>query len=293
MSYSYSKNLSIKTKTLNSIRKLFCNHFAEKIFIYFGISNTFLTKIIPSEYLYKKGTLRNVNYNGIKYNLDISNVVDHGIYFKYKDNGQIFFTDLFKPNYTIIDIGANIGATVLKYSKLATEGKVFGFEPSKKNFKRLTDHIKLNNISNIVPLNFGLGSEKSTLKLFEVVESNPGMNRILQNQDENFNFEEIEINVLDTWIEENKITKIDCIKIDVEGFEMEVLKGAYRTLEVFKPILFIEVIDSNLKENNSSALDVYNYLSNFNYTIYKAYNKQILNELELQNCQFDILCIPK
>src|ERR1700741_2536564 len=121
MSEVYYKKQSAKTRFLNSIRRLFRNSFFEKMLI--GVNkSSVLAKLIPPHYLYKQGSWRKYDRNGIKLKLDISRAVDHYTYFNYPDRGFDNFLALIKENAVVLDIGANIGTTALKFAQKASKG---------------------------------------------------------------------------------------------------------------------------------------------------------------------------
>ncbi len=196
---------------------------------------------------------------------------------------------------TIFDIGANIGSTTLNFAKLVeSEGKVFSFEPDPLNYSRVLKNISLNKFSNITLFNHGVGAVKETVFLYNVNENNRGMLRILNQAKEinEFSKSTIEVDTIDNIIAEKKISKPDIIKIDVEGYELKVLKGAEKTLQKYKPILFIELDDENLKEQHSSALSLVQYLDGLGYTISNASKNILISpNTDFKNCHFDIICI--
>ncbi len=295
-SYTYYSHLSFKTRLLNTFRRIFTNKALEQILLAFTMGKktaSFWGKLIPPEYLYPAGTLRAVVRNGIKFELDLSMVVDHFLYFGTKDSS---LTDLFtviKKDFVIIDVGANIGLMALQFARAASSGKVIAFEPDPDNLTKLRKNISLNTLVNLTVVPCGLGAFSETVKLYMVDSTNPGMNRVLKNANEKFPFHEINIVKLDDEISERNIARVDLIKIDVEGYEMNVLKGALRTIQQFKPLLFIEVDDQYLKEQQSSALELVQYIKSFGYAIYKSGNNKPVNETDdLIGCHFDVFCRP-
>ena len=85
---------------------------------------------------------------------------------------------------------------------------------------------------------------------------------------------------------------LNLIKIDVEGYELNVLKGASQTLKNLKPKLFIELDNSNLQRQGHSASELIKFLNQFNYTITNANNNKHVNFNDnFDNCHFDIICI--
>ena len=294
--YSYHHHTSLKTKVLNLFRKFFIDGYLEKFLVKrIEASNAkgFWLKVIPPEYLYPTSSWRYCERNGVQLKLNVSNVVDHLKYFLFKDEGFDNFLQLVQPHFTVLDIGANIGMTALEFAKKVPTGRVVCFEPSPSNFNRLSENISLNNFKNIIASNIGIGSVAGQFRLFNVVESNPGMKRILaETVTQNFESEAIVVDTLNSQLEKLKIEAVNAIKIDVEGFEMEVLRSATAILKKYKPILFIELDDNNLKDQQSSALLLINYLVELDYKIYNAlYDTQPLDlNNEFLNCHLDIIC---
>ncbi len=297
-SYLYYSHPSPKTKFLNFFRKRLANPFLDKGLSSLMRKNVFLrsllNKIIPPEYLYNNPSWRPYDVNGIKMKLNISNLVDHCVYFSDDQKALNAFLKHLKSTDVVIDIGANIGYTTLLFSKVCGEGEVISIEPSKELFETIENHIKLNNLNNITPLNVAVGEKEKKAKLYSVSENNSGMNRIFENDTISFNSEIITIKTLDELVLEQNITTVNAIKIDVEGYEYKVLKGAYNTLKAKHPILFIEIDENNLKEQHCTPAEIFQFLFDLNYSVFEA---ETMRKIELSNnysgVHFDVICLLK
>ncbi len=287
----YQLKVSTKTKVFNFFRLIFKLPVFDE-FLLFATQNsdsTFIKKLVPPNYLYPKGNYKKVNRNGINYLLDISKVVDHSFYFNLEKPSYNSILPQIKQAHVILDIGGNIGTSALYYASLNPTAKILSFEPHPDTFEKAVANISINNFKNIELINLGLGPEKASLKLYEVDEHNPGMNRILT-EEANFPFRMIEVDVLDDILKRKNIGKVDFIKIDVEGFEFSVLMGAIETL-ASKPLLFIEINDNSLKENKSSAKEIVEFLISKGYTTFsRADNgESISTATQFNNCHFDLI----
>lgn len=133
---------------------------------------------------------------------------------------------------TVVDIGANIGTHTLIYARTATQ--VVAFEPQYIAYNNLCANLLLNGVLNVTPVPYALGSYDgmSTMHVQDptVLNSTPG-GRVGEG------VEPVVIHKLDTM----NIRGISFIKIDCEGSELEVLKGALETLKRDMPVLYIEV----------------------------------------------------
>ncbi len=255
--------------------------------------NNFFAKCVPNNYQYNEGTIRKFQYHGVILEADLYDYVGHYLYFGFQDKGHSKLLELIEPGFTVIDVGTNIGSSLLQFAnKIGPAGKVFGFEPDVKNYNNCIRNIDLNSFKNVAVENIGLGDNTNEHYLNVNCESNRGMNSISLNKDSSSI--KVIVNTLDNWMEQNEIHRVDLIKIDVEGYEMSVVKGALKTIASKRPILFIELIDSHLKRQGSSATELVIFLLGLNYKITNVLNGDALDSnYSLDSSNFDIICEPK
>jgi FkbM family methyltransferase len=287
----YQLKLSAKTKVLNFFRYIFFLPLFDNLLLLATLNtdSPIIKKLVPPNYLYKKGKYKKVNRNGINYQLDISNVVDHSFYFNLEKPSYHSILSEIKKATVILDIGGNIGTSALYFASINPTARILSFEPHPDTFNKAVENIELNSFQNIELINLGLGTQQASLKLYEVDKYNPGMNRILS-EEADFPYKIIEVDILDDILLKKEIKKVDFIKIDVEGYEFSVLSGAKETLKS-KPFLFIEVNDTSLKENKSSAKEIIELLITAGYTtFYRADNGEaISSNTNFINCHFDLI----
>jgi FkbM family methyltransferase len=180
----------------------------------------------------------------------------------------------------------------MNFSKLVKiNGNVHGFEPDTINHRRCAENLKLNDFKNITLNKLGLGNTSGEFRIKVDTPTNRGGNRITDQNDESS--ELIKVITLDQYVLDKKFLKIDLIKIDVEGFEFNVLKGAGNTISKYCPVLFIELDDVNLKQQNASAKMLVNFLANKGYKIINADdNSSVTENNNFEECHYDIICIP-
>lgn len=153
-----------------------------------------------------------------------------------------FYSKFIKPDYTIIDGGANIGFHTIQFAKLASEGETYCFEPQPLIYNILTTNILINGLTDVVKqYKMGLGDgndlELKMTPLDEQQFSDTCINyggRGLTNSEDG---EEI---VYLITIDELNLSKLDFVKLDVQGFEYKTLKGGEKTIKNNYPIMFIE-----------------------------------------------------
>lgn len=295
--YAYFAHLGLKTRLLNQLRRAFTWAPLEK-FLQRRVQDKPPTgvwrKLIPPEYLYPEGSWRTVVTGKHQLRLDLSNTTDHWAYFGIKEQGHVNFLHAIKAGDTVLDIGANIGVQTLSYAiAVGSTGKVVSFEPHPATFKRLEEHLHMNSTKNVHALNMGIGPTETTLTMYEVVGSNSGMNRIINNMEvpERFPHVEVKVSPLGKALAGAGIDRINAIKIDVEGYEMAVLRGCEAELVRDKPILLIELDDANLRENDSSARELVAFLERLGYHIRIANDGRRL-PADLAHQHFDVLAAP-
>ena len=168
------------------------------------------------------------------------------LYFTTKDIDRYERFYQVKPNDVIIDAGAFHGILSLVYSKKALGGKVYSFEPDYLNLKRLKKNLSLNdNPKNIHVIEKALWYEESLIKFYQ--DGSVASSTFYKA--ENAIEKKIEALSLDVFVHMFKISELNFIKMDVEGAELSILKGAKEILSRFKPNLSIasyHVVDGAL-----------------------------------------------
>jgi FkbM family methyltransferase len=173
-----------------------------------------------------------------------------------------------KQGDIVIDIGANIGLyTIISSKRVGANGKVVAIEADPSNFEMLNSNIKLNQLTNVIPVNYAAYSKETKIKLYLPGEElghttyNTVMSDTAKNEDK---FVEVSANTLDYLLQLKGITDVNWVKIDVEGAEFEVLKGATNVLSKSKDIaLLIEV--HNVSDGVTFYRPIVEFLSLYNF----------------------------
>jgi FkbM family methyltransferase len=192
-----------------------------------------------------------------------------------------------KEGDTVIDIGAHIGRYTIVSSKLVGKtGKVVAIEADLDTFQLLKRNVALNNLTNILPLNIAVFSTKTRIKLFEQSASAKYNSLILSRAKQTEKYTEINADTLDSILELNGIGQVDWIKIDVEGAEFEVLKGATKILSSGNIDLLIEIHnvgDSSHYDNIVDFLKQYNYEIAFEYRYHDSAESHVIFRKKINN----------
>jgi len=185
----------------------------------------------------------------------------------YGESDTEFVKKIIKKSDVVLDIGANIGYYTLIFAKLVGDsGKVFSFEPESENFKILKKNVEINGYNNVI-LEQKIVSNNDGISTLYVSEK-AGSHRIYKSDDYIQSFE-IESISVDNYLEKNNINKIDFIKIDVEGAELNVLQGIQKILDSNEHIiLFTEFSPNQIKSCGLEPTDMINFLLNNKFKIY-------------------------
>lgn len=145
-----------------------------------------------------------------------------------------------KKGDCIIDAGAYDGVLSIYFSMMVgNTGKVVAFEPDKKNFKDLLENIKLNNVDNIITINKGLWNKNEYLEFFRCDnDPNSIIVQLIDNETKG-NIDKCEVVRLDDELKMLRINKVDFIKMDIEGAELEAIGGCKELLKKNKVFLAI------------------------------------------------------
>lgn len=213
---------------------------------------------------FTKGELT-VNHGKYKFNFygggDRGEILYHAFWDKMFDEDKNKIKNFVHEGDTIIDVGGNLGFFVLILTDLINDsGKIYSFEPSNRLNKKLASTIQINNLKNVEIINLALGeAEGSTTLHYNPKQS--GLSSIVSDFEKNSLSEEIKITTLNKF-SENITGRVSFIKIDTEGYEPQVLKGAMELIIRDKPTIYIE-LGGEYQASSADALKILNELNYF------------------------------
>ena len=149
----------LKTRTLNAVRKVFTRDVFERALLP-AVAGTryggFWSRIIPGPQLYDRGSVRRVTRDGINFELDLSCLMQWYVYWGQTETQRERLYSMVSPGDIVLDVGTNIGETLLHFAKIAGDGGfVYGFEPDQENYENVQTNIGLNTFKNVHVFNLG------------------------------------------------------------------------------------------------------------------------------------------
>ena len=241
--------------------------------VYFA---TLLSKIIIFV-LQKKKLL--ISRNSIKYNIDLEEGIDLGIFLSLKNEKNLFkvkkYID-FNEKSIIVDIGANVGSVSLPLAQNFNNSQIYSIEPTIYAFKKLNQNINLNlNLKKRVKtFNYFVTFKKKKIKFvhssWKLINDDEkhGIHKGILKKTSN------RIISLDSLLKKNK-KPVRLIKIDVDGYELEVLKSAEKTLKKEKPIIYFELAPYLYKEMGYTVDYLIKYIKKIEYSFYDENFKRV------------------
>ena len=257
---------------------------AEEIFVYLRrASNTFrkivpvklrnkfpsIGRFIPASASYPKDDNYLLTRDNTHFRINRSDYVQWRVFYGVRDNALAAAKKYITKESIVLDIGANFGAFSLKLASFCKENnypsiQVHAFEPNPVVFENYQSNLELNpELKSIIRLHpVGLGHETGA-RSFRYENINTGAGRVVP--DSAMAQLKIKIQKLDDFVGELNPTNIAFIKLIVEGFEPEVFKGGWNTIQKYRPPIFFEVTEAWWKENDSTMEDVLDNLRKLGY----------------------------
>lgn len=170
-----------------------------------------------------------------------------------------------------LDVGAHIGYFSIKAAvSMGNTGRVVAFEPNPETLKVLRDNVSANRAGNVIVEPIACTDREETLALYAGPGSNTGMSSLAN---ENVPWDDappkryaVRCRPIDDVVRELNLARVDAIKIDVEGAEVGVLRGAFHTLQRFHPTLVVEVVPEQLANFHHTVDDLNTIIREAGYT---------------------------
>ncbi|MGH7900112.1 MAG: FkbM family methyltransferase [Thermodesulfobacteriota bacterium] len=192
------------------------------------------------------------------------------------EEGELKFVQRFvKPGMICFDIGANQGFyTVLLSRQVSLQGKVFAFEPVTSEFRKLKRNIQINRCSSVTVLErMGVSSHEGVADMFVCLDGHGSRSSMRQPPEEvkaRTKVQKVSMTTLDSYVRKNNISRIDFIKIDVEGSEIDVLGGGQNVLGALHPVILIEMADVVTQQFGYRAVEVYRFLEDRKFVLFEV-----------------------
>jgi len=219
----------------------------------------------------------------------------------YEENERKFVQKFLKLGMTFFDVGANQGFyTLLAAKQVGQDGKVFSFEPVPSQIKKLRKNIKINRFRNVTTEPLAIGSKSGRLNMYVCSNGDEALSSLRVPAKDAYSPKEIinvQVTTLDDYVDESKILSVDFIKIDVEGGELEVLKGAAGILKNMRPVIMCEVQDKRTAQWGYRASDICKFVDQYDYSWFDVVENGLL-KISGQKDKHDIsgenlIAIPK
>lgn len=193
----------------------------------------------------------------------------------------------------------------LAFAKLSPEGQVYAFEPTSYAFRKLKENLSLNpSLAEHIKAIQMFASEKTASEheieaysSWKIDGSAKSVHPLHGGTLKTDRGKKIPAISLDDFCDQNQIKKLDCIKIDTDGHELQVLKGAKRTIEKFHPNIIFEIGLYVTEEHGIKFEDYFEFLSGYGYALFNSKNNKpvtlenYLTQIPLHYTT-DIIAIP-
>ena len=215
----------------------------------------------------------------------------------YEKREREFVARLLRTGMTVLDIGAHHGLfTLLASRKVGRPGRVLAFEPSKRERNHLVTHLRLNRCENVEVEGVALGRDSGRGELYVVEGMETGCNCLRPPHiSEPTTKESVRIETLDACLTRRGIQHADFIKIDVEGAELEVFKGATELLKRLpRPIILAEVQDLRTAPWGYPARELVEFLRQYDFCWFR-FAESGLQPLEEGRANFNenLVAVPR
>ena len=191
--------------------------------------------------------------DGVVYELDLREVIDSSLYYSgtFEIDTEQAISSRLRPGMTAIDIGANVGYHTFRMARgVGPGGTVLALEPMSHARHRLERNLELNDFANIRVLPIAVSDANVDAAEVSFVNSYRLDGRATTTT------ETVRVATLDSLVEEAGLSRVDFIKLDVDGYEGKVLRGATRVLDAWSPTIVFEISPGAMAAVGDDAMDL-------------------------------------
>jgi FkbM family methyltransferase len=224
----------------------------------------------------RKGTVQTLTRGGIVWELDLDEGIDLAVYIFgcFEPATSRVLESLIGPGDVVIDIGANIGAHTLPLARrVGSDGRVFAFEPTRFAHSKLVRNLELNpHLASRVRVEQMFLTDESAAFPPEAVYSSWPLTRSNNQHKKHGGVAKDTSGAtamkLDNYVEQHAIEQVRLIKLDVDGHECQVLRGAKTLLKTKRPVIVMELAPYTLGETGESLEELLAILTDVGYSLY-------------------------
>lgn len=213
----------------------------------------------------------------------------------YDPNLVVVINSLLPRNGVFVDVGANIGCFSLLASRvIGKNGKILAIEPSSRDYARLVENVRNNNLTDLISTyRLAISDKSEIVKLSIAYEERSFLNTLrtdfsLKGIDK-IGVEDVQSVSIDDLISKINVKRVDVLKLDIEGSELKALLGAKNVVERFKPAIIIG-INGSFECFFSELEEIKNFLKKMNYRMYKLIENpkfalQLIHDLSIESVE--------
>lgn len=243
-----------------------------------ALARTIQSMVMLGRNLLGKGATAQVKRNGLNWSLDLREGIDFSIWLlgSFEPETVRCYNRIIRPKDVVLDIGANIGAHTLPMAMLVGEyGRVIAFEPTDFAYAKLSCNCALNpdlssRISNLqtmlVDVEMG---DKPTPNIYSSwpLKVEAGSHSLHRGQLKSTSG--AKAGTLDAVVCELGLSQVNCVKLDIDGHECSMLRGARKTLSKWKPTIIMELAPYALREQGGSLEELVSIFISLGYELFE------------------------
>jgi FkbM family methyltransferase len=273
----------------------------KRLYPYRGISR--IADLVRMAYIHSTHRYLIRDFDGdLLFECALNEHISSQVYWRgYYSTDQLYLLrSILKPGMVFVDVGANKGEFTVFAAKYTEGGKVLAFEPVEALCEELAANVMANGFQHVQIIRKGLGNTRKQMVVYNAkgtkeTELNMGLFTLYPRAGVDHPGSMIEILPLDDYFREQQIRRVDVIKIDIEGGELDMLEGASETIGRWKPVIFIEINSITSQAAGHDPGRIVRFLESRGYQCARIGRKgktRIVREKDLKNFQ-NLICWPE